>query len=240
MKKALSALVLATALSTGASAQGFSIAPEVGINVNTMFQTFGGIKRTHTYQPGFRIGVMAEYQFNDHIALASGIRFDANHGTKSIGERNYATGSGIPNYERDERKYNLVYTNIPLYFVYKTNNFYDDPHFMFGIGPAANLLLGGHYQQDFSSGANHNARLTRKDHSINIGNVRSRDNIRMFDLSADAFVGYHTGKNLYFKVNYAIGLLNLAPQGDADNSIRNMSFGLTAGWSFNLSNQNPW
>lgn len=240
MKKALSSLVLAATMATAAQAQEFSIAPEVGVNINTMHQTFGGIQRTTSFQPGFRVGAVVEYQFNDHVAIASGLRFDVNHGTSSSGERNYATGSGIPNYETDERQYNLVYANVPLYFVFKTNNFYEDPHFIFGIGPSANFLIGGQYKQEFSSGANQNARITRREHNINIGNVRGKDNIRMFDVSADAFVGYHTGKNLYLKATYAVGLLNLAPAGDADNTMCNMSIGISAGWTFGLSKKNNW
>lgn len=240
MKKILLSLGLLALMPSINFGQAISIAPEVGVSFNKQFQTLNGIERSTLIQPGLLVGAIVDFQLTTKFSIAPGLMFSVNNGTESSNERYYSSGSGFPTKETDIRNYNLTYGHMPVFFVFKTRNVYDDPHFIFGIGPSANFLIGGNYRQEYTRSLNGNDRKTIKDGPINIGNDGKTDNIRFFDVWANAFAGFNTGNGLYFKVNYSLGLLNVAPDGSDINHIRNMGFGLSIGYNFKLRSSNPW
>lgn len=240
MKKIIYSLSLLTLFGTSAKAQELSINPEVGLTYNGLMQTINGEKRDMSYQFGMRIGAMLDYQFNDHFSLNPGVIFSINSGGNTYGEKYFYSGSNIPSSYHDDRTYHMHYVQVPVYLMFKTNNEYNDGHGIFGIGPTANIAFAGQYEQEYKDVMNGRVSVQNRSYSMPYGDNIRNDRARRFDLWGSVFAGYQTNFGLYFKAQYSIGLLNIAPSGDANNVMRNSSFGLTLGYKFKLRSQNSW
>ncbi|WP_157976853.1 porin family protein [Taibaiella helva] len=238
MKKILSIVTL-LGIGTAAFAQSIKVGPEAGVTLTTMSQKLKGISGETNYQLGFRIGGTADFQINEYFSIQPGAFLSLNNGTESYFERNYKTDAGTPAGERDRRNYGISYIQVPVYALYKTGKEYDDPHFFVGIGPSFNFAVGGWFKQDFDRVLNGVPTTSRYDHSAYVGNDRKKDQIRFFDLSANATVGYELPFGLYFRAYYGIGLLNVAPGGDSDNCFRNSGGGISVGFFFNAKGGGP-
>jgi len=240
MKKIFYSVILLATVGYSAKAQEISINPEIGATYNGVMQKINGEKRDATYQVGMRLGAMVDYQFNDNMSISPGLIFSVNTGGNTKGEGHYYTGSNIPSSFHDSRTYHMHYLQVPVFFVYKTTNEYNDAHGIFGIGPTANFGIAGKYEQEYQDVTNGRVSLQKRDESFPYGNNARFDRARRFDLWGSVFAGYQTAFGLYFKVQYGIGLLNIAPAGDANNVLRNSSFGLTLGYKFKVKSANPW
>jgi len=235
MKQILSMIALA-ALGSAAMAQDIKIAPEIGATINTMSQTIEGTDYNTTYQLGFRAGAVMEYQFTQNFSLEPGVFVSFNNGTESNHTRNYSTEAGVPASSIDRRNYSVTYLQVPVYALFKTGVEYDDPHFFFGIGPSFNLGIGGRFRQDYSTTLNGIGRPQKYDDAIDFGDSRTKDQIRRFDISANATIGYELPMGLFFRAYYGVGLLNVAPGSEHDNSFRNSGGGISIGFLINTTN----
>ncbi len=239
MKK-FSIIAIATVLASQVSAQEISISPELGLTYNGISQKINAESRNATYQFGARVGAMVDFQFGNYFSINPGLLFNINNGGQTYGEGFYYTGSNIPASFHDERTYRFHYLSLPLFFVLKTKNDYNDPHAFFGIGPSANFAIAGQYKQEYRDVVNGRTSVQNNSYSMPYGNNVRFDRARPFDLWANAFVGYQTSFGLYFKAQYGMGLLNLAPQGDANNYIRNSNFGVSVGYKIVARKQYSW
>jgi len=239
MKKILS-IVAIMGLASTAMAQTIKVGPELGATYNTMTQKVGGFNKETNYQIGFRVGGVADFNFNESFSIQPGLFLSMNNGTESYIERNYKTGAGVPTREQDRRNYSVTYVQLPIYALYKTGKEFDDPHFFFGIGPSFNYAIGGRFEQEYTNSLNGKPITKRYDYSIPLGNDRTKDKLRPFDIAVNVTAGYETNFGIYFRAHYSIGLLNAAPAGDSDNCFRNSGFGLSIGYLFKASNNNHW
>lgn len=239
MKKILSIITL-IGLGSPAMAQDIKVGPEIGATYNTMYQKLNGAKRETNYQVGFKIGGVVDLPLNEMFSLQPGLFLSLNNGTESYYERNFKSGAGVPNAQRDRRNYGVTYVQLPVYALFKTGKEYDDPHFFFGIGPSFNYAVGGGFKQEFTNTINGEDRTSRYDYSIPIGNSKTKDKIRPFDISANVTVGYEAPFGLFFRAYYGVGLLNLAPSGDSDNKFRAHGGGLSVGFLFNTTHGPRW
>lgn len=239
MKKILSIITL-LGLGTATYAQDIKVGPELGANFVTMSQKLNGNNHETNYQLGFKVGGVADFQFNEYFSLQPGLFLSLNNGTESYYERLYKTGSGLPAGEKDRRNYNVTYLQLPVYAMFKTGKEFDDPHVFFGIGPSFNYAVGGRYRQEYSYTLNGKDIPSRYDYSIPLGNDKTKDEMRPFDISANVTVGYEMPFGLYFRAFYGLGLLNVAPSGDSDNAFRHSGGGLSIGFLFKTSNGPHW
>lgn len=239
MKKILS-IVAFIGLGSSAIAQTIKVGPELGATYNTMSQKINGESRETNFQVGFKIGAVADIQFNDYFFLQPGLFLSVNNGTESYAEKFYKTGAGTPTSEHDRRNYQTTYVQLPVYAMYKTGKEFDDPHFFVGIGPSFNYAIGGRFKQEFTNTLNGTPITKRYDYSIPLGNDRVQDKLRRFDLAANVTIGYELPSGLFFRGYYSIGLLNVAPSGDKDNCFRNSGFGLSLGFLFKTSDRPHW
>jgi len=223
-----------------AGAQDIKVGPEIGANYVTMSQKLNGESRETNYQLGFRIGGVADFQFNEYFSLQPGLFLSVNNGTESYYERFYKSGSGMPASDKDRRNYGITYLQLPVYALYKTGKEYDDPHFFFGVGPSFNYGIGGNFKQEFTSTLNGIERPARTDESISFGNSRTKDQLRPFDISANVTIGYELPLGLYFRAFYGLGLLNVAPDGNSNNRFRNSGGGISVGFLFRTSSGPRW
>jgi hypothetical protein len=90
MKKILSIFTL---LGIGAMthAQDIKVGPELGANYVTMSQKLNGDSRETNYQVGFKVGGVADFQFNEYFSVQPGLFLSLNNGTESYYERFYKT-----------------------------------------------------------------------------------------------------------------------------------------------------
>jgi hypothetical protein len=239
MKKILS---ICTLLGMGimSHAQDIKVGPELGATLVTMSQKINGESRETNYQVGFKVGGVADFQFNDNFSVQPGLFLSLNNGTESYHERFYKTGSGVPASETDRRNYSVTYLQLPVYAMFKTGKEFDDPHVFFGIGPSFNYAIEGRYKQEFISTLNGVDIPNRYDYSLPFGNDRVQDRMRRFDISANVTVGYETPFGLYFRAYYGLGLLNVAPSGNSDNAYRHSGGGLSIGFLFKTSDRPHW
>ncbi|RYZ34881.1 MAG: PorT family protein, partial [Sphingobacteriales bacterium] len=221
-------------------AQDIKIGPEVGANYVTMSQKLNGATRETNYQVGFKVGAVADFAFSDNFSIQPGLFLSLNNGTESYYEVFYRTGAGVPASDKDRRNYNATQLQLPVYAMYKTGKEFDDPHVFFGIGPSFNLGIGGQYEQEFITTQNGVDRPQRYDFSLPYGNDRIKDRMRRFDIAANVTVGYETPFGLYFRAFYGLGLLNVAPSANSDNSMRHSGGGLSVGFLFKTDNSPRW
>jgi len=238
MKKLIGILALVGA-STVVSAQPyFKIGPEVGITYNNMSQRIDGVNRSTDFQLGYRAGAAVDLQLTNHFFLQSGLFVSGLNGSESFYESSSFTGAGTPITFSDRRQYSVTYLQLPVYAMLKTGKEYDDAHFFFGVGPYFAAGIGGNFKQTYSTSLNGVERPEFYDYSILFGNDRDKDQLRAFDFGAGATIGFETTFGLYFRAQYSIGLLNIAPAGNADNKFRQQAFGLSVGYLFDTSGRN--
>jgi hypothetical protein len=238
MKKFISMISL-LGLSAAAMAQTIKIAPEVGGVYQTMSQKLIGSTRETQSQFGLRVGGVLDIGFNKHFSLQPGLFFVTNSGSESNYTYNYATGAGLPTSDQDRRRYHITYLKVPVYALYKSGKEYYDPHFFIGLGPYFAVALGGRFQQEYTNTLNGEDITKRYDYPMPFGN-EPKDKMRLFDFGLQATAGYETSFGLYFRAFYGFGLLNVAPDGNADNNFHLQGGGISVGYFFDLSHKEPW
>lgn len=227
-------------LGAPAFAQNIKIGPELGGIYTTMSQKIDGESRETNFQFGARAGVAADFQICDNFSIQSGLFLSFNNGTESNYMKSYRLGSGQPASERDERNYSITYLQMPIYAVYKTGVEFDDPHFFFGIGPSINYAVGGRYKEVSTHTLNGQSLPNRYDYALPLGYDAHTDKLRPFDIGANATVGYEAPSGWFVRAHYSLGLLNIAPGGNADNVSRTMGGGLSVGFLFKAVNKPRW
>lgn len=240
MKKILSILALSGVCSVALAQPSFKIGPEAGITYNNMSQRIDGINRGTDFQLGYRAGAAVDLQLSNHFFLQSGLFVSGLNGSESFYESRSFTGAGTPISFSDRRQYSVTYLQVPVYAMLKTGKEYDDPHFFFGVGPYFAAGIGGNFKQTYSTSLNGVERPENYDYALLFGNDRDKDQLRAFDLGAGATLGYEAPFGLYFRAQYSIGLLNVAPSGNADNEFRQQAFGLSVGYLFATSSRRAY
>lgn len=240
MKKLFTALALSSIGFATAQAQEISINPELSLTYNGLWQGIDAEARTINYQFGTRVGALVDFQFGDHFSVSPGLMFNYNSGANTYGERYFYTGSNIPASSHDDRTYKMHYLSLPVFAIYKTKNEYNDPHAFFGIGPSFNFAIAGKFEQEYKEVVNGRSSVQNYSYNMPYGDNLRFDRARPFDIWANAFAGFQTSFGMYFKAQYGIGLLNIAPQGDANNYLRNSSFAFTVGYNIVVKKQYAW
>lgn len=240
MKKLLGILALLGAGTMAFAQPSLKIGPEVGITYTNMSQRLEGVNRATNFQLGYRLGANLDLQFTDHFFMQAGLFLSGMNGSESFYEDFSFTGAGTPISYSDRRQYSVTYLQVPVYAMLKTGKEYDDRHFFFGVGPYIAAGIGGNYKQTYSTTLNGVERPQNYDHSLLFGNDRDKDQVRPFDLGAAVIIGFEAPFGLYFKAQYSIGLLNIAPDGDSDHVFRNQAFGLSVGYLFPTSHRSSY
>ncbi|WP_158538723.1 porin family protein [Chitinophaga skermanii] len=109
-------------------------------------------------------------------------------------------------------KTNLHYLELPVNFMYKPE--VGAGNLFIGIGPYLAYALGGNVNGN----------------SIDFGNQAGE--LKRFDVGGNFQVGYELSNGINFGLYTDLGLVNLAGDGDSDNSFRNTSFGVNIGYKF--------
>jgi len=239
MKKFLCVIVTAGLFVSVADAQ-IKIGPEAGVILTNMTQKIDGNKYETDYKFGARIGAVVDIPLNRMFYIQPGLSLTANNGTESSFRKYYSSGAGLPTSVDDNREYSVTYLQMPVYFMFKTGKEFDDNHFFVGIGPYLNVAVGGRFKQVYTTTLNGLDRPNYFDRTIKLGDFRQEDDFRYADVGLNAMLGYEFKNGLFFRGYYGIGLLNMAPGGNKDNSFKNMGGGLTIGFLFSTEPRQTW
>ena len=209
-RKALLTLAAILAFGITAGAQGLGV--NAGVNFFNQTRKSNGNKVDDLKMlTGFHIGVDYEIGVAPDFYFAPGLVF----ATKGAKIQEDFLG------EEYTSKWGLNYLEVPLNLVYKpvlgTGNLIVNfgPYLGYGIGGKVKAEFG---DEDFEE-------------DINFGSGED-DDLKPFDMGANIGFGYQLGMGLSFKLNAQLGLINILPDGDSDNLVKNNGFAFSVGYRF--------
>ena len=201
MKKIVLPFLTFACFASAANAQ-IAIAPEAGLNMANM--TFKPSSTT-SMKVGATVGAIVDLGLSDNLFIQPGLFYMMN-GCKLKGTAPFP-----------DVNVNVSTLEIPVNVEYKFGDV-GGGRFFLGAGPYLGINVGGNLKASGSPST-----------SIKYGNDSS-SNLKRMDLGLGLNVGYQLQNNLYFRVRYQMGLSNLQPKGDANNSAKTSAIGITVGY----------
>ena len=205
-------LTVASFLAFGITAGAQGLGVNAGVNFFNQTIKADGEKFDDTkIKTGFQIGVDYEIGVAPDFYFAPGLMF----ATKGAKIQEDFLGDEYTS------KWGLNYLEVPLNLVYKpvlgTGNLIVNfgPYLGYGIGGKVKAEFG---DEDFEE-------------DINFGSGEDYD-LKPFDMGANIGFGYQLGMGLSFKLNAQLGLINILPDGDSDNLVKNNGFAFSVGYRF--------
>lgn len=205
-------LTVASFLAFGITAGAQGLGVNAGVNFfNQTIKADGEKFDDAKIKTGFQIGVDYEIGIAPDFYFAPGLVF----ATKGAKIQEDFLG------EEYTSKWGLNYLEVPLNLVYKpvlgTGNLIVNfgPYLGYGIGGKVKAEFG---DEDFEE-------------DINFGSGED-DDFKPFDMGANIGFGYQLGMGLSFKLNAQLGLINILPDGDSDNLVKNNGFAFSVGYRF--------
>ena len=164
---------------------------------------------------GFSAGFNAEIPVGTDFYLQPGVLFSQ---------------KGAKANDDDDLKINLSYVEVPVNFIYKPA--LGTGKMLLGFGPYFGVAVGGSIKQDGADG----------DIDIKFDNevtpaefLANPFTLKRFDAGGNLLVGYEFANKLSFQLNAQLGMLNIAPKiegQDTDYKLKNTGFGLSLGYRF--------
>ncbi|HLO61011.1 MAG TPA: porin family protein [Bacteroidales bacterium] len=212
MKQKLFAFTMALLCFTAISYSQVTVGIRAGVNLqNINGQDQRGDKLKNDLALGFHAGADVEIAVADPFFFQLGVLYS----TK--GAKNIFGTSGD--------KVNLSYVEVPLHFVFKPE--LGAGRLILGLGPYLAYGIGGSAVLD---GNDVDVEYTK---NRTVGDVNFT--LKPLDAGADVFFGYEFPVPFYVQVNAQLGLLDLMPKVNNDNSdaiIKNTGFGVSVGYRF--------
>lgn len=225
----LIAAVLLLVTASGAMAQ-ISFGVKAGFNSTNITTTGNGGKQFYGIEDkvmklGFNVGLFADFALNNNVSIETGANVDmkgfAINNEYILLDRNYE--------EKSRKKYNLLYVTVPVDIRLNFGRLY------FLAGPYFGIAATGKYKIKTDA----NGDISKKKEDLSFGNEEKvfsysekGDHFRRADAGIGLAVGYEIIRNIGLRVGYDMGLLNIKPAGDSDNTIKNQSFNLSATYWF--------
>jgi hypothetical protein len=206
-------LVMGAALITQNVSAQLSIAPEVGFQMTDINAKYAG-KRINDFKtkPGLRGGVNLDIDIQDHLQLHAGLFYSAKG---AVTDAIY-TGGG---FEKGTLSRN--YLELPVYLNY-TSGSESSNRFFVGAGPYLAYALSA------------NIKIRDNKTDVKIGTTIGEDGLKPLDLGVSVNAGYKLSMGLYVRAYYSLGLMNTYPGGGSRTFMKNNSFGISAGYAFQL------
>jgi len=176
--------------------------PEVGLNLATMTLKTSRFGIDPKTLVGFHIGVISEIPLKENFVLQPGILYSAKGSKYSVGEEDMTISPG--------------FIEIPVNALYK-----------FDVSSAKLFVLAGPY---FAFGIGGNIETSEGSADIQFGSGDTKT-MKAFDLGFNIGAGVEI-KNFQFKVQYGLGLTNLAPVTENDAEMKVRTIGLTVAYLF--------
>lgn len=212
MKKIIILFLAVAFMSSSLPAQKTQFGVNAGITIANYTAKYDGESETADSKLGFTLGVVANISLGEHFSIQPGLNF-VQKGTKDE-----ETIGGVT----EKASLTTNHLELPINFLYNTNS--SNGNFFIGAGPSFAFGVSGNWKYDDGT--------TTVDESVNFGDS-DEDDMKGFDFGANILAGYTFGNGLTFSANYNVGISNLAPGGNSNNSLRSNYFGIKVGWMFN-------
>lgn len=202
MKKVLT-LIAAAIVCMSASAQ-----VQFGAKAGFDLTHFWGEDVPHGLQPNYQVGLMMEYKFNPHFAIAPEVVFAA-QGGKETGKIDVEE---IPGIVEAKGTFHTNYINVPVML-----KFYATPEFSIDFGPQVGFNV---YSKMTASGK--------------VSGVEAKQTIDLKDITKTVDFGlglgatYNLTDNAFVQARYTLGLTNVFDGDDAEakNGNVQIAFGM--------------
>ena len=202
MKKVLT-LIAAAIVCMSASAQ-----VQFGAKAGFDLTHFWGEDAPHGLQPNYQVGLMMEYKFNPHFAIAPEVVFAA-QGGKETGKIDVEE---IPGIVEAKGTFHTNYINVPVML-----KFYATPEFSIDFGPQVGFNV---YSKMTASGK--------------VSGVEAKQTIDLKDITKTVDFGlglgatYNLTDNAFVQARYTLGLTNMFDGDDAEakNGNVQIAFGM--------------
>ena len=194
-------LIAAAIVCMGASAQ-----VQFGGKVGFDMTNFWGPDVDHGMKPGYQVGLMMEYKFNPHFAIAPEVVFAAQGG------KSKAFALDLFDITTTEIKYNANYINVPLMFKY-----YVAPSFSIDLGPQV--------------GFNVYSKIAAKGYDKS---VDFKDGTKGIDFGVGLGATYNLTENAFVQARYTMGLTKALKDNAVlgENKAKNGNIQLAFGMKF--------
>ena len=206
--------------STGAFAQ-MSFGVKAGLNFSTMTNKTDGKKDKDDetkFKPGINVGAFADFELSDMLAVEAGMNVEAK-GYKTKHEfKEEITGFK----EKRITKMSLLYVTVPVDVKLTFGSFY------VLAGPYVGIAVIGKSKTK----TEHDNDTFKESFDIEFGNDQDKSLYKRLDAGLGFGAGYEINNNLGVRAGYDLGLMNLQPGGDKDNSIKNGSINISATYKF--------
>ena len=203
-------------VSSSVFAQDIDFGVKAGLNISNFSAKYGGNKNNDLKSKiGISLGAFADYNLSDMFAVEAGLQFD------QIGSK-YEWSEDD---ESDKVTTNVNYLTIPINF--RANLPVGDNKLYFLAGPTIGLALSGKEKSEYTE----DGKTTKDDNALKFGSG-DEDNMKRMNLGFLLGAGFEMTNNLGFRLTYDIGLSNLEPKGDSDNSLKTGCLGLSVTYKF--------
>jgi len=216
MKKIVLIIACGFGLSAASQAQ-VMFAPAAGLSLSNAFYKAGSDDKENTkIEPGFHVGGLVAIPITNNISFMPGVFFNQK------GFKYY--NDNVPLIGKVDENFHLSTIEVPVNIAYMSG----EPgtgRFMAHIGPYVGYNVSGKIKYE-----NQNVLLQNRD--LEIGDDKTKDDIKPLEIGANAGVGYMLPMGLFGRFDYHHGLNNLIPGGDSKNSYKNQTFMITFGYFF--------
>ena len=194
-----------------------SVAPELGANVSNYVTVSNGDYSNGGLKGSIRIGVRADVPLCTHFHFMPGLLYENN-------------GVLPPRMAGGSAPTLTIHTiDAPLHVIYRLKTGHVTTPF-FGFGPYVAANIGGtSVAPGFSTfPVPPQPEVSR---SLKIGSATG-DDIKRFDAGVSTTIGLQLPNGLYAAVLFQGGLVNLLPDGDRNNSMKNVNAAFSLGYFF--------
>lgn len=210
-------LVAALMFASVASFAQLSFGVKAGLNLSTATQKFGGEKVDDIkMKPGFNLGLIADYSISDLLAVETGLTVE-NKGFKMKEEEKFF---GIKT--ESKMTTNLFYATIPVDIRLNFSKLY------VLVGPYFGVAVAGKVKTTVKA----DGEKETESEKLEFGNDELESDMKRMDVGLGFGAGYELNDNLGLRLGYDLGLSNLLPGGDKDNSMKNGSLNISATYKF--------
>lgn len=252
-KKILLVLMLAMFVSQS-NAQNVKLAVQAGANFTSMSKKVSSeieeeLFTYYNYRTGLRIGMLAEYELKNGLALQSGLFYTQKGFNKDLKKledmANEDSSEKIEVTGDWSNRYN--YLELPIHLVYNIKDFnvYVGPYLAYGLGGKAKLDLTFTDESGDKETYKGEADINAVGGDVLQNDFFNEDVFEVvvykkFDAGVDLGVGYKYDKFL-FQAQYSMGFINIIPQisdstnefdVDKDYNLKNKGFSLSLSYFF--------
>ncbi len=212
----------AVAVSSSAFAQDLSFGVKAGLNFSKFSEKAGGIKYTdgEKSKAGICIGAFADYNLNDMFALEAGLQYEQKGGKFVESDYDY-----YGDYYEEKTKTTINYFTIPVNF--RVNLPIGDNNLYFLAGPTFGIGLSCKEKVEEKEDGESNS----IEHNLIFGDTYNSDYKRM-NVGLLFGAGFEMSNNIGVRLTYDLGLSNLEPKGDSNNSTKTNVLGIAVTYKF--------